>query len=169
MTHRRRPLGVVAVVSAMAVCAATLLASCTPATQVEGVKFTSSPTLRTQTPSTDTPSTDTLSPTADGGLAVRLNPSAITVDAGQPVTLEMQYADAHGGLIGTVENFGDGGIGGLGLSDCHESEANPSTGSRTLHHVWQAPGTYTVSVTVTTLSCTHGQEEVTASAQVTVR
>jgi hypothetical protein len=126
---------------------------------VEGVKYTAEPTASVQT----------LNPTSEGGLAVRLVPPATQAQVGQPVTLELQYADGHGGLVGTVEDFGDGGIGGLKVSDCHASESNPSTGTKQLRHAWDAPGTYRVSVTVTTLSCVHGQEDVTATAEVVVR
>lgn len=136
-----------------------LLGACAPAAQVEGVKFTATPS----------PSIAALQPTADGGLAVRLEPATITTAVGQDVTLQVQYADAHGGLVGTVEDFGDGGVGGMKISDCHVSESNPAAGTKQLRHAWTAPGTYRVSVTVTTLSCTHGQEDVTATAEVVVR
>lgn len=135
-----------------------LLTACSQGTQVEGVKFTASPTT----------SVEQLAPTASGGLNVRLLPPSTTAQVGQDVTLDLQYADAHGGLVGTVEDFGDGGIGGLKVSDCHDSESNPSSGTKQLRHVWETPGTYQVSVTVTTLSCDHGQEDVTATAQVVV-
>lgn len=137
----------------------SLVCGCSPAPEVQGVKFTASPTT----------SVETLQPTADGGLAVRLLPPSSDAVVGEPVSLQLEYADAHGGLVGTVEDFGDGGIGGLKVSDCHDSESNPSTGTKTLRHVWDAPGTYRVSVTVTTLSCVHGQEDVTATAEVVVR
>jgi hypothetical protein len=136
-----------------------LLGACGQSTQVEGVKFTATPTL-TAAP---------LQATAQGGLAVRLLPPATTAAVGQEVTLDVQYADAHGGLVGTVEDFGDGGIGGMKVSDCHQSESNPSSGTKQLRHAWASPGTYRVSVTVTTLSCVHGQEDVTATAEVVVR
>lgn len=147
----------VSVVAAAALVAA--LAACSQPTQVEGVKYTAEPT----------PSVQTLDPTAEGGLAVRLLPSVTQAQVGQTVTLELQYADGHGGLVGTVEDFGDGGIGGLKVSDCHASETNPSSGTKHLLHTWDKPGTYRVSVTVTTLSCVHGQEDVTATTQVIVR
>ncbi len=135
------------------------LVGCSPATQVEGVKYTAEPTT----------TVEPLNPTPDGGLAVRLLPPETDATVGEQVTLSLQYADGHGGLVGTVEDFGDGGIGGLKVSDCHDSESNPSAGTKQLRHTWNAPGTYRVSVTVTTLSCVHGQEDVTATAQVTVR
>jgi hypothetical protein len=136
-----------------------LVGGCSQGTQVQGVKFTASAT----------PTAEALRPRADGGLEVRLLPPTSSAAVGEPVTLDLQYADGHGGLVGTVEDFGDGGIGGLKVSDCHASEANPSSGSKTLTHVWSAPGTYRVSVTVTTLSCVHGQEDRTATAEVVVR
>jgi hypothetical protein len=136
-----------------------LLGACGQGTQVEGVKFTATPS----------PSASILQPTAQGGLAVRLVPPATTTAVGQQVTLDVQYADGHGGLVGTVEDFGDGGIGGMKISDCHQSESNPSSGTKQLRHAWTTPGTYRVSVTVTTLSCVHGQEDVTATAEVVVR
>ena len=135
------------------------LAACSSPAQVEGVKYTAGPA----------PSAQALDPTPQGGLAVRLLPPRTEAQVGEPVTLELQYADGHGGLVGTVEDFGDGGIGGLKVSDCHASESNPSTGTKQLRHTWDKPGTYRVSVTVTTLSCVHGQEDVTATAQVSVR
>jgi hypothetical protein len=141
------------------VVALALLGACAPAAKVEGVKFTATPSS----------SVSILQPTAQGGLAVRLEPSTTTATVGQEVTLEVEYADAHGGLVGTVEDFGDGGVGGMKISDCQASESNPAAGTKQLRHAWAAPGTYRVSVTVTTLSCVHGQEDVTATAQVTVR
>jgi len=136
-----------------------LLGACAPGAQVEGVKFTA----------TSSPSLSPLQPRAGGGLAVRLEPLTTTTAVGQEVTLEVQYADAQGGLVGTVEDFGDGGVGGMKISDCHASESNPASGTKQLRHAWTAPGTYRVSVTVTTLSCVHGQEDVTATAEVVVR
>jgi hypothetical protein len=136
----------------------TLVTSCSQGTQVQGVKFTASPT----------PTAQALRPGPDGALAVRLTPPSTTAVAGAPVTLDLQYADGHGGLVGTVEDFGDGGIGGLKIADCQDSESNPSSGTKQLRHVWAAPGTYEVTVTVTTLSCVHGQEDVTATATVVV-
>jgi hypothetical protein len=139
--------------------ALALVGACSPATQVQGVKYTAAPSA----------TEEALQPTAEGGLAVRLDPPTAEAVAGAPVTLVVRYADGHGGLVGTVEDFGDGGVGGMKISDCHESEANPSSGTKRLQHVWETPGTYDVTVTVTTLSCTHGQEDVTATARVTVR
>jgi hypothetical protein len=136
-----------------------VLGSCSAGTQVEGVKFTATPS----------PSAAALQPTERGGLAVRLVPPVTTAAVGQEVTLAVEYADGHGGLVGTVEDFGDGGIGGMKVSDCRDSESNPSSGTKQLRHVWSAPGTYRVAVTVTTLSCVHGQEDVTATAEVLVR
>jgi PKD domain len=136
-----------------------LLGGCSAGTQVEGVKFTATPSTSVAAPQA----------TEQGGLAVRLVPAATTAAVGQEVTLDVEYADGHGGLVGTVEDFGDGGIGGMKVSDCHESESNPSSGTKRLRHAWAAPGTYRVSVTVTTLSCVQGQEDVTAVAEVIVR
>jgi hypothetical protein len=154
-----RPPARLAARATTAVVVLALLGACAPAAKVEGVKFTASPT----------PSLTVLQPTTQGGLAVRLVPPSTTSTVGQEVTLEVQYADGHGGLVGTVEDFGDGGIGGMKISDCRESESNPASGTKQLRHAWAAPGTYRVSVTVTTLSCVYGQEDVTATAEVTVR
>lgn len=133
-----------------------------PPVQVEGVKITATPT---PTVSTEPP----LQTTADGGLAVRLLPPTLQAKVGQPTKLTVEYVDRYGGLVGTVEDFGDGGLGGLKISDCRDSEQNPSTGTKGLTHTWARPGTYRVSVTVSTLSCVHGQEDVTATGTVTVR
>ena len=151
---------------APAVLAALALAGCSqPAVQVEGVKLTAPPAP----PSPTTTAAAPLAPTADGGLAVRLVPAAADARVGEPVTMAVQYVDAHGGLVGTVEDFGDGGLGGMKITDCRDSEKNPSAGTKVLRHSWSSPGTYRVSVTVTTLSCVHGQEDVTATATVVVR
>lgn len=147
------------VCAAATVAVLAALVGCSAPAQVEGVKYTAEPT----------PSVQTLSPTPEGGLAVRLLPPVTVAQVGQAITLELQYADGYGGLVGTVEDFGDGGIGGLKISDCHASESNPSTGTKQLRHTWDSAGTYRVSVTVTTLSCVHGQEDVTATAEVVVR
>ena len=95
------------------------------------MKFTATPSL----------SSATLHATAQGGLAVRLAAAGRRPPAWGEVTLDVQYADGHGGLVGTVEDFGDGGIGGMKVSDCHESESNPSSGTKQLRHAWAAPGT----------------------------
>lgn len=145
---------------------AALLTGCSRApVQVEGVKLAATPSPTATAGPTPTP----LQPAADGGLAVRLEPPSVDAAVGQPVTLTVRFVDAHGGLVGTVEDFGDGGLGGMKVSDCRDSEKNPSAGSKVLTHAFAAPGTYLVSVTVTTLSCVHGQEDVTATASVTVR
>lgn len=148
--------------AALALTAAVVSGCSQPPVQVEGVKITASPSAA---PTTDAP----LAPTADGGLAVRLLPPSADVTVGEPMTLTVEYVDQHGGLVGTVEDFGDGGLGGLKISDCRDSEKNPSAGSKDLTHTWAEPGVYRVSVTVTTLSCVHGQEDVTAAGTVTVR
>ncbi len=159
-TRVRRAFGAVAV-------GAAVLAGCSRApVQVEGVKLeaTTGPTPSAG-PTTPAP----LLPAAEGGLAVRLEPPTVRAVVGQPVTLTVRFVDAHGGLVGTVEDFGDGGLGGMKVSDCRDSEKNPSAGSKLMTHAFAAPGTYVVSVTVTTLSCVHGQEDVTATASVLVR
>ena len=147
--------------AALALVAAILSGCGQPPAQVEGVKISASPLA--------TPPDDGLSPTADGGLAVRLLPLTADAVVGEPLTLTVQYADAQGGLVGTVEDFGDGGLGGLKIASCRDSEKNAPAGSKDMRHTWTAPGTYLVAVTVTTLSCVHGQEDVTATAIVTVR
>lgn len=163
MTPRTLTTGVATVV------ALTLLGACAPAaTQVQGVKFTAAATGAPTTTPVATASA-TVQPGPDGALAVRLVPPTTAVAVGEEVTLDLQYATSHGGLVGTVEDFGDGGVGGLKISDCHVSETNPSSGSKELRHVWTAPGSYVVTVTVSTLSCVHGQEDVTATAEVVVR
>lgn len=163
MTPRTLTTGVATVV------ALALLGACAPAaTQVQGVKFTAAATgTPTTTPVATAPAM--VQPGPDGALAVRLVPPTTAVAVGEEVTLDLQYATSHGGLVGTVEDFGDGGVGGLKISDCHVSETNPSSGSKQLRHVWTAPGSYVVTVTVSTLSCVHGQEDVTATAEVVVR
>ena len=144
----------------LAALAIGLATGCSQApTEVEGVKIAASPTTSVQPP---------LAPADDGGLAVRLVSPTTPATVGEPVSLSVEYADGHGGLVGTVEDFGDGGLGGLKISDCSDSEQNPSTGAKTLAHTWATPGTYTVSVTVTTVSCVHGQEDVTTTGTVTV-
>lgn len=106
----------------------------------------------------------------DGALATRLVPSATRVAVGEEVAIRLEYVDGHGGLVGTVEDFGDGGptLGSLKLADCRTSETNPAEGATEYRHAWNAPGTYTVRVTVTTDSCEYGQEESVATAAVTV-
>lgn len=152
--------------------AVAALTGCSQQVQVEGVKLTAPPTTASASAppsSTPPPSSASLQPETGGGLAVRLLPSSAATGAGQPLTFTVQYVDAHGGLVGTVEDFGDGGLGGLKIADCRSSEKHPSAGSKRISHTWARPGRYTVSVTVTTLSCVHGQEDVTATATVTVR
>jgi hypothetical protein len=156
------------VLSVTILMALVTLTACSQPAQVEGVKYTASPTSESEAAGAAT-TDDSLQPTADGGLAVRLLPPTSQGVVGEPVELLLEYADAHGGLVGTVEDFGDGGIGGLKVSDCRDSEQNPSRGDKRLTHTWSEPGTYKVTVTVTTLSCVHGQEDVTATAQVVVK
>ena len=137
---------------------ATVVGGCSqPPVRVEGVKITASPT------------TPPLASAADGGLAVRILPPTAQVTVGEPVTLAVEYVDQFGGFVGTVEDFGDGGLGGLKMSSCRDSEKNSPAGTKNLTHTWAKPGTYQVNVTVSTLSCVHGQENVTASSTVTVR
>lgn len=128
--------------------------------QVEGTKFTASPSA--------TPS-PAFAAGPDGALAVRLVPDRVTVAVGQPARFTLDFADAHGGLVGTVDDYGDGGVGAVKLTDCHVTEKQPSSGTRAYRHTWSTPGTYTVRITVTTDSCTYGQEDATAEATVTVR
>jgi hypothetical protein len=96
-------------------------------------------------------------PAGPAALTVRVDPPE-TVVAGQPATLVVHYADGLGVFSGSTEDWGDGvGAGSVKNGRCGPADTrSPVAGSYRATHTWADPGSYPVTVEVTTYSCAAG-------------
>ena len=94
------------------------------------------------------------------------------VQAGQPAELVVHYQDGKGTFSGSTEDWGDGvGTSSLAQGRCTAAgpPADPTSGSYRATHTWAEPGSYTVSVGVSSYTCVDGAAvEEQASTTVTV-
>jgi len=94
------------------------------------------------------------------------------VQAGQPAELVVHYQDGKGAFSGSTEDWGDGvGTSSLAQGRCTAAgpPADPTSGSYRATHTWAEPGSYTVSVGVSSYTCVDGAAvEEQASTTVTV-
>jgi hypothetical protein len=104
-------------------------------------------------------------------LTLQVEPPA-AVRAGQPVELDVQYADGKGVFSGSTEDWGDGvGTSSLAQGRCPATDtpADPTSGSYQATHTWAEPGSYRVSIGVSSYTCVNGAPvEEQASTTVTV-
>jgi hypothetical protein len=93
------------------------------------------------------------------------------VVAGTPVTVTVTYEDGAGTYAGSQEDWGDGvGTGSLKQGPCGSVDSGaPLTGSYQATHTWTEPGSYPLTVAVTSYTCENGVAvEEQASRTVTV-
>jgi hypothetical protein len=94
-------------------------------------------------------------PAASTALALTVDlPSTVT--AGTSAEIVVHYSDALGIFSGTTEDWGDGvGTSSLKQGACGAGAppARALTGSYTLTHTWEKPGTYTVGLGVGSYTC----------------
>ena len=92
--------------------------------------------------------------------------------AGQPAELVVHYQDGKGTFSGSTEDWGDGvGTSSLAQGRCTAAgpPADPTNGSYRATHTWAEPGSYTVSIGVSSYTCVDGAAvEEQASTTVTV-
>lgn len=95
------------------------------------------------------------------------------VVAGRPATVTVTYADGAGTYSGSQEDWGDG----IGTSSLKEGRcaatgtAAPVSGSYQATHTWARPGTYRLTVGVTSYTCVDGaavEEQASRAVTVTV-
>jgi hypothetical protein len=94
-----------------------------------------------------------------------------TVVAGVPAQFVVHYADGEGVFSGTIEDWGDVGVGSGSQAPCTGSTPAPGPlkDSYVAMHTWTDPGTYPVAISVTTYTCRGGQAvEETKRADLTV-
>jgi hypothetical protein len=108
-----------------------------------------------------------------------VTPAALTVRvagpstavAGQRASFVVTYSDGSGIFSGSIEDWGDVGVGAVKQSACRASDPAAAAlhGSYPVTHTWRAAGTYPVSFAVTTYTCSGGRaSQETQNAQLTV-
>ena len=120
-------------------------------------------------------------PAADGAAADKpavVAPLTLQVDAptavqaGQPAELVVDYQDGKGTFSGSTEDWGDGvGTSSLAQGRCTAAgpPADPTSGSYRATHTWAEPGSYAVTIGVSSYTCVDGAAvEEQASTTVTV-
>lgn len=98
------------------------------------------------------------------------------VVAGQPARLVVRWTDGEGVFSGSTEEWGDGvGTSSLAQDSCSATataaQAKPSAGRYTTRHTWAEPGTYQVTVGVSSYLCEGGtatEEDASTTVAVTV-
>ncbi len=107
-------------------------------------------------------------------------PLALTVDvpaavrAGTAARLMVRYEDGDGIFSGSTEDWGDGvGTSSLAQGRCAAtgSTAAPASGSYQAKHTWSEPGSYTLTVAVSSYTCVDGapvEEQATTTVRVEV-
>ncbi len=96
------------------------------------------------------------------------------MQAGQAAELTVRYADGDGIFSGSTEDWGDGvGTSSLAQGRCAASgtPAVPASGSYLAEHTWSEPGSYTVTVGVSSYTCVDGapvEEQATTTVRVEV-
>jgi hypothetical protein len=107
-------------------------------------------------------------------LTVQVEPPA-AAQAGQPVELVVHYADGKGVFSGSTEDWGDGvGTSSLAQGRCPAAgpPADPTNGSYRATHIWAEPGSYPVSIGVSSYTCVDGtpvEEQASTTVTVVVR
>jgi hypothetical protein len=96
-------------------------------------------------------------------------PAKVTV--GQPARFVVSYTDGQGIFSGSIEDWGDVGVGSAKRAAC--GATTPAAGalqdSYVAAHRWAVAGSYPVSISVTTYTCSSGQAtEETQKTQLTV-
>jgi hypothetical protein len=93
------------------------------------------------------------------------------VTAGQPARFIVSYTDGQGIFSGSIEDWGDVGVGSTHRAACRSTTpvAGALRASFVATHRWAKAGSYPVSISVTTYTCSNGRAtEETQKAQLTV-
>jgi hypothetical protein len=107
---------------------------------------------------------------ARSGLAVTVA-APTTVVAGHAARFVVSYTDDKGTFSGSIEDWGETGVGSLKLRACaaNAPAGGPVAGSYVATHKWQQAGSYPVSFAVTTYTCSNGlAKQETRNAALTV-
>jgi hypothetical protein len=109
---------------------------------------------------------------APAGLAVTVA-APTTVVAGHLARFVVSYSDDEGTFSGSVEDWGETGVGSMKLRACavNAPADGPVKDSYVATHRWRHAGSYPVSFAVTTYTCSHGlatQETRNAALRVVV-
>ena len=119
------------------------------------------------------PGASAAAPTGPAPLTLEVDLPAV-VPAGQAAELTVRYADGDGIFSGSTEDWGDGvGTSSLAQGRCAASgtPAAPASGSYLAAHTWSEPGSYTVTVGVSSYTCVDGapvEEQATTTVRVEV-
>jgi hypothetical protein len=104
-------------------------------------------------------------------LTVAVQPGDTTAQAGREVTFVFRWSDGDGRFGGTSADWGDAspGSGGDAVVERCNQVPSPRSGTTSLSHVFDRPGTYTVTLRLSTYVCnTYAPEERTLTRTVTV-
>jgi hypothetical protein len=107
---------------------------------------------------------------APTGLAVTVA-APTTVVAGHAARFVVSYTDDKGIFSGSIEDWGETGVGALKQRACaaNAAAAGPVGGSYVATHKWAQAGSYPVSFAVTTYTCSNGlAKQETRNAALTV-
>jgi hypothetical protein len=117
------------------------------------------------------PAADAPAPAAvPSALAISVRAPA-TVTAGKPARFVVSYTDGHGIFSGSIEDWGDVGVGSAKRATCGATPPAAAAlhDSYVATHRWAQAGSYPVSISVTTYTCSNGQAtEETQKTQLTV-
>ncbi len=112
-------------------------------------------------------------PAGPGPLTLEVDVPAVA-QAGRAAQLTVRYEDGDGIFSGSTEDWGDGvGTSSLAQGRCAPSgtPAAPASGSYVAAHTWSEPGSYTVTVGVSSYTCVDGapvEEQATTTVRVEV-
>ena len=120
------------------------------------------------------PAAKPAAPAVPAPLIVQVDVPAQVV-AGRPATLVVHYADGAGIFSGSTEDWGDQvGTSSVSEGACPATAAAPApalSSGYAPRHTWAKPGTYPVTVGVSTYTCVSGaavQEQASTTVQVVV-
>lgn len=101
---------------------------------------------------TDTPADD--APAAPAPLTVDVV-APVEVVAGEEAEFVVSWSDGSGVFSGTLEDWGDVGVGSVKQEPCDPTAApaGPQSDTFVLSHTWKKAGTYQVVLGVTTVTC----------------
>jgi hypothetical protein len=93
-----------------------------------------------------------------------------TASVGEEITVVLRWRDSSGRMFGSLEDWGDVGVGSSAPPTCEPGavDRRGGAGSQRLTHTWDTAGTWNVRLSVTTGGCGVRTQERTVEFPVTV-